>query len=73
MDRSEDKLMAFGRETGKTPALVKKEEDGFIVNNVLKRRYEETGVKSYGFDMISKLYEEGRLGKKTKHGFYDYE
>jgi len=41
--------------------------------NVLKRRYEETGVKSYGFDMIEKLYQEGRLGKKTKHGFYDYE
>ena len=119
-----DKLMTFARETGKTPALVKKEEDGFIVNNVLKvikeeayrlvnegvcsledldtavklglghpmgpyelddmsgidvrynvlkRRYEETGVKSYGFDMIEKLYQEGRLGKKTKHGFYDYE
>ena len=31
-----DKLMEFGRSTGKTPALVKKEEDGFIVNNVLK-------------------------------------
>lgn len=40
---------------------------------MLKRRYEETGVKSYGFDMFSKLYEEGRLGKKAKHGFYDYE
>lgn len=119
-----DRLMAFGRETGKTPVLVKKECDGFIVNNVLKaikeeayrlvsegvcsledldtavelglghpmgpfkiddmngldvrynvlkRRYEETGVKSYGYDMIEKLYNEGRLGKKTKHGFYDYE
>ena len=119
-----DKLMEFGRTTGKTPALVKKEEDGFIVNNilkvikeeayrlvgegvcsledldkavelglghpmgpfklddmsgidvrynVLKRRYEETGVKSYGYDMITELYEQGRLGKKTKHGFYDYE
>ena len=41
--------------------------------NVLKRRYEETGVKSPGFDMIAELYEQGRLGKKTKHGFYDYE
>ena len=119
-----DKLMEFGRSTGKTPALVKKEEDGFIVNNilkvikeeayrlvgegvcsledldkavelglghpmgpfklddmsgidvrynVLKRRYEETGVKSYGYDMITELYEQGRFGKKTKHGFYDYE
>ena len=119
-----DKLMEFGLSTGKTPALVKKEEDGFIVNNilkvikeeayrlvgegvcsledldkavelglghpmgpfklddmsgidvrynVLKRRYEETGVKSYGYEMINELYEQGRLGKKVKHGFYDYE
>ena len=119
-----DKLMAFAHETGKTPALVKKEEDGFIVNNilkvikeeayrlvnegvcsledldtavelglghpmgpfklddmsgidvrysVLKRRLEETGTKSHGYDMISNLYQQGRLGKKTKHGFYDYE
>lgn len=41
--------------------------------NVLKCRYEETGVKSEGYDMIEKLYKEGRYGKKTKHGFYDYE
>ena len=119
-----DKLMEFGRNTGKTPALVQKEEDGFIVNNilnaikeeayrlvsagvcttrdldtavklglghpmgpyelddmsgvdvrynVLKRRYEEKGVKSNGYDMIEKLVSEGRLGKKVKHGFYDYE
>ena len=119
-----EKLMQFGRDTGKTPVFVKKEEDGFVVNNVLKvikeeayrlvsqgvcsmedldtavelglghpmgpykiddmngldlrysvlkRRYEETGVKSYGYDMIESLYQQGRLGKKTKHGFYDYE
>ena len=119
-----DKLMAFGRSTGKTPALVKKEEDGFIVNNILKvikeeayrlvgegvcsledldtavelglghpmgpfklddmsgidvrynilkRRYEETGVKSEGYEMIEELYRQGRYGKKTKRGFYDYE
>lgn len=119
-----DCLMAFGREIGKTPVLVRKEEDGFIVNNVLKaikeeayrlvsegvcsiedldtavelglghpmgpfkiddmngldvrynvlkRRYEETGVKSYGYDMIENLYKQGKLGKKTRHGFYDYE
>ena len=118
------KLMDFVRATGKTPALVKKEEDGCIVNNilkvikeeayrlvnegvcsledldtavelglghpmgpfkiddmngldvrynVLKRRYEETGVKSPGYDMIAELYEQGRYGRKTKHGFYDYE
>lgn len=119
-----DRLMDFARETGKTPVLVQKEEDGFIVNNVLKvikeeayrlvsegvctiqdldtavelglghpmgpfkiddmngldvrynvlkRRLEETGVKSYGFDMIKEQYDQGRYGRKTKHGFYDYE
>ena len=119
-----DKLMEFARDTGKTPVLVQKEEDGFVVNNilkvikeeayrlvgtgvcsledldtavelglghpmgpyklddmsgidvrhgVLKRRYEETGVKSYGYDMIEELYNQGRYGKKVKHGFYDYE
>ncbi len=123
-DAAIEKAMAFCREVGKTPVLVAKEEDGFIVNNVLKvikeeayrlvnsgvcsmkdldtavklglghpmgpyeiddmngldvrynvlkRRYEETGVKSEGFDMIEKLVQQGRYGKKTKHGFYDYE
>lgn len=118
------RLMDFARETGKTPVLVQKEEDGFIVNNVLKalkeeayrlvsegvcslqdldtavelglghpmgpfklddmsgldlrynilqRRLDETGVKSYGYDMIKEQYDKGRYGKKTKHGFYDYE
>ena len=123
-DEAAERAMAWCREVGKTPVLVRKEEDGFIVNNVLKvikeeayrlvnagvcsmeeldtavklglghpmgpyelddlsgidvrynvlkRRWEETGVKSEGFDMIEKLYKEGRYGKKTKHGFYDYE
>lgn len=118
------RLMEFARATGKTPVLVRRECDGFIVNNilkvikeeayrlvnedicsledldtavelglghpmgpfkiddlngldnrynVLKRRYEETGVKSNGYDMIEKLCQEGRFGKKTKAGFYDYQ
>lgn len=119
-----NKLMEFGRSIGKTPVLVKKEIDGFIVNNVLSaikeeayklvgegvcsiedldtavelglkhpmgpfklddmagldvrynvldRRLKETGKKSYGYDLIKGMYDEGKLGRKTKHGFYDYE
>lgn len=119
-----ERLMQFARSVGKTPVYVRKEEDGFIVNNILKaikeeayrlvgegvctvqdldtavelglnhpmgpfkiddmngldlrysilkRRYEETGVKSYGYGMIETLCEQGRYGKRVKHGFYDYE
>ena len=123
-DEAAEAAMAFCRAIGKTPVLVRKEEDGFIVNNVLKvikeeayrlvkaevcsvedldtavklglghpmgpfelddlsgidvrynvlkRRLEETGVRSEGYDMIEKLYKVGLLGKKSGHGFYDYE
>lgn len=119
-----DKLVAFGLATGKTPVVLQKETDGFIVNRVLRaikeegyrlveegvcrpqdvdtavelglnhpmgpfklddmsgidvrydvyqRRLKETGVKSPGYDMLEKLYKEGRYGKKVKKGFYDYD
>ena len=32
--------------------------------HVLKRRLMETGVRSEGYDIIEKLYQEGRYGKK---------
>ena len=40
-DEAAECAMAWCREVGKTPVLVRKEEDGFIVNNVLKVIKEE--------------------------------
>ena len=38
----------------------------------LKRRYEETGVKPNGYDIMKKMYDEGLWGRKTGKGWYDY-
>lgn len=37
-----------------------------------KRVLDETGVKQPGFDKIKEMYEAGRWGKKSGHGWYDY-
>lgn len=37
-----------------------------------KRVLEETGVKQPGHDKLKEMYEAGRWGKKTGHGWYDY-
>ena len=116
--------MEFSKATGKTPILLNKEIDGFVVNRVLrairdeayylieqgicspqdldigvklglnhpmgvfellditgvdlnylsgKRRWEETGVKPNGFDIVKEMYEQKKWGKKTGEGFYKYE
>ena len=41
--------------------------------DILKRTYEETGVKPNGYDLIKSYYDKGWYGKKTGRGFYEYE
>lgn len=38
----------------------------------MKREIEHTGEEPVGYQMIKKMFDENRLGKKTGHGFYDY-
>jgi 3-hydroxybutyryl-CoA dehydrogenase len=40
---------------------------------IMKKKYDETGVKPDMFDVFEQLYKEGKLGRKSGHGFYDYE
>ncbi len=40
---------------------------------MMKTRYEQTGVKPDMYDVYEQMVKEGRLGRKTGHGFYDYE
>jgi len=40
---------------------------------LMKSRYEQTGVKPDMYDIYEQMVKENRLGRKTGHGFYDYE
>lgn len=39
---------------------------------VAKKRYEDTGVKQIGYDLLEQKYQAGEWGKKTGKGWYDY-
>ena len=40
--------------------------------DIMKREYDETGVKPDMYDVFEQMVKEGRLGKSVGHGFYDY-
>ncbi len=41
--------------------------------DIMEKQYKDTGKKPPCYDLYKSMVEQGKLGRKTKHGFYDYE
>ena len=44
-----------------------------LAYDILQRKYDESGEKPIGYDLIKSYYDKGWYGKKTGRGFYEYE
>ena len=44
-----------------------------LAYDILQRRYDESGEKPTGYDLIKSYYDKGWYGKKSGRGFYEYE
>lgn len=44
-----------------------------LTYTILKGIYEKTGEKPDMYDIYEQMFKEGKLGRKSGHGFYDYE
>lgn len=44
-----------------------------LTYDILRAEYEKTGKKPDCYDLIESMVRQGKLGRKTGHGFYDYE
>jgi len=44
-----------------------------LAYDILQRKYDESGEKPIGYDLIKSYYDKGWYGKKAGRGFYEYE